>query len=130
MTHRAPLPRALRANAILSLVTGLAGVLMSAPLARSIGGIEGTTYQLLGGMLLLHMLALLWASGRAAIRLWTRVNVAALVLVVCALLALLVIGPVATALGRGLIAACLVVVAALALWQVRALSAATPRPAL
>ncbi len=129
MTQKLPLPRALRANALASMVTGLAGLLMSAPLAQTIGLAAGTTYQVIGGALILHTLILMWVSGRATIAWWTSRNIAALAVYVLLLVALLIFSPIATPLGQTLLAADALLVAALALWQLRALNAATPRPA-
>ncbi len=129
MTQTLPLPRALRANALASLVTGLAGLLMSAPLAQTIGLAAGTTYQVIGGILILHTLILMWASGRATIAWWIARNIAALAAYVLTLIALLIFSPIATPLGQTLLASDALLVTALALWQFRALNAAGPQPA-
>ncbi|WP_224815319.1 hypothetical protein [Hasllibacter sp. MH4015] len=122
MTQTSSLPRALRANALASLVTGLAGLLMAAPLAQTIGLMPGTSYQVIGGALVLHTLGLLWVTGRRTIIWWTRLNIAGLVAYVLLLIALLVFGPVATPLGYTLLAADALLVATLGLWQFRSLS--------
>lgn len=129
MTRHPTLPRALRANALASLVTGCAGVLMAAPLVQTIGLIPGESFQVLGGLLLVHTGVLLWATGRASITFWTRLNIVGLVCYVAALTTLVIFAPIATPLGRGLVAADALLVAALALWQVRALSRSAPQPA-
>ncbi|MEX3014846.1 hypothetical protein [Gymnodinialimonas hymeniacidonis] len=128
MTRPPTLPRALRANALASLVTGLAGVLMSAPLAETIGLIHGTTYQVLGGALIVHMLMLMWAAGRATIAWWTRVNLVGLAAYVVALLGVLALGATATVTGSVLLAADALLVTLLAGWQFRALNASAPQP--
>lgn len=123
---RSVLPRALRANALASLVTGMAGVLMSAPLAEVLGVISGTNLQVLGGALLLHTGLLLWATGRATMARWTRINIAVLAIYVIALLGLLTVRAIPTGFGQALVTGDAVLVTALALWQVRALAANAP----
>ena len=129
MVARSPLPRALRANALVSLVTGLAGLLMSAPLTQTIGLIQGTSYQVLGGVLVAHTVSLLWASGRARRATWTRLNIGALTLLVLVALGVLAFGAISTPLGRGLIAAVAALYSALALWQLRLVRISAPQPA-
>ncbi|MEJ6389098.1 hypothetical protein [Gymnodinialimonas ulvae] len=129
MTQPNALPRALRANALVSLVTGLAGVLMSAPLAQTIGLIQGTSYQVIGGVLVGHAALLMWVTGRARIATWARRNIVGLAAYMLGLLIVLVAGDIATPMGRTLVMLDGALVAGLALWQVRALSASTPRPA-
>lgn len=129
MTKPTALPRALRVNALASLVTGLAGVLMSAPLAQTIGLIQGTSYQVIGGVLVGHAALLMWVTGRARIATWARRNIAALAAYVLLLLIVLVVGDIATPTGRTLVMLDAALVVGLALWQVRALSVSTPQPA-
>jgi xanthine/uracil permease len=129
MTHSLALPRALRANALASLVAGLAGVLMSAPLSQTIGLIPGTSFQVIGAALVVHAGVVMWATGRASIATWTRRNIALLAGLILLLVGVLSLGAVATPLGRALLILGTVLVAGLGLWQVRALSASMPRPA-
>jgi hypothetical protein len=128
-TRLPALARGLRANALVSLITGCAGVLMALPLVQTIGLIAGETYQVLGALLLGHMAVLLWAAGRATITFWARLNIAGLVGYVLLLIAAQALGEIATPTGRALVALDAFVVLLLALWQARALKAATPQPA-
>lgn len=129
MTRYPTLPRALRANALASLVTGCAGVLMAAPLVQTIGLIPGESFQVLGGLLLVHTGVLLWATGRASIAFWARLNIAGLVGYILLLIAAQTLGDVASPTGRALLALDAFVVLLLALWQARGLTVSKPQPA-